>query len=208
MIATEGGTLRCNEQDAQSFLIRGNWFPKKADEAKAGAQLLKQAIDYRTEKYGQFPGFGANGLNAHPPKFYAEATTFVGLPIQLNKRIIPALKCVESALIAEGLDRKYKPSGLSGIRFSNTYRGVEISNHVYGIAIDIDPSRNSCCGCVAPWPDHPLCKKKGTPYDRMAMPRSWVETFERYGFYWLGHDALQDTMHFEFLGDPDKILSK
>ena len=27
-----------------------------------------------------------------------------------------------------------------------------------------------------------------------------------YGFYWLGHDALEDTMHFEFLGDPEQIL--
>jgi len=206
-ISFEGKTHLCNEQEAQAFLIRGNWFPKKAEEAKAGAALLKQAIDYRTEKYGQFPGFGSPSLNAHPPKFYAEATSFLGLPIQLNKRVIPALKCVEAALTTSGLEKTYKPSGLSGIRFSNTYRGVEISNHVYGIAIDIDPSRNSCCGCVAPWPNHPLCKKKGTPYDRMAMPRSWVEVFERYGFYWLGHDALQDTMHFEFLGDPDKIFA-
>ena len=39
----------------------------------------------------------------------------------------------------------------------------------------------------------------------MAMPKSWVAIFERFGFYWLGHDVLQDTMHFEFLGDPGKI---
>jgi len=34
------------------------------------------------------------------------------------------------------------------------------------------------------------------------MPYCWVEVFESYGFYWLGRDKLQDTMHFEFLGDP------
>jgi hypothetical protein len=33
-----------------------------------------------------------------------------------------------------------------------------------------------------------------------------VDTFERFGFYWLGNDVLEDTMHFEFLGDPDKII--
>jgi hypothetical protein len=38
----------------------------------------------------------------------------------------------------------------------------------------------------------------------MAMPECWVTAFERYGFYWLGHDELKDTMHFEFLGDPSK----
>ena len=40
----------------------------------------------------------------------------------------------------------------------------------------------------------------------MAMPECWVHAFERFGFYWLGHDVLQDTMHFEFLGDPDRIV--
>ena len=96
---------------------------------------------------------------------------------------------------------------MGGIRYKNTYRGVEVSNHVYGIAIDIEPDRNSCCGCVAPWPNHPLCKAKDkTVWERMAMPKSWVDVFERYGFYWLGHDVLMDTMHFEFLGDPDRIF--
>ena len=73
--------------------------------------------------------------------------------------------------------------------------------------IDIEPDRNTCCGCVAPWTDHPLCQRRvQSIYDRMAMPKSWVAIFERFGFYWLGHDVLQDTMHFEFLGDPDKIV--
>ena len=37
------------------------------------------------------------------------------------------------------------------------------------------------------------------------MPACWVKAFERFGFYWLGRDELEDTMHFEFLGDPAKI---
>jgi hypothetical protein len=32
-----------------------------------------------------------------------------------------------------------------------------------------------------------------------------VRQFERFGWYWLGRDTLQDTMHFEFLGDPTQI---
>jgi hypothetical protein len=47
-----------------------------------------------------------------------------------------------------------------------------------------------------------------TVYERMEMPACWVSTFERYGFYWLGNDALMDMMHFEFLGDPDAILAR
>ena len=210
-ITTDAGTMACREQAAQSFLIRGNWFPRTSDaeKQKEGRKLLEDSIKYRTEKYGYFEGFGSPKANAHPPKFYAKSTTFMGMSVQVNERIIPALKCVEAALRAGPAGNEYKPRAMGGIRFHNTYRGVEISNHVYGIAVDIEPDRNTCCGCVAPWPDHPLCKAKGkTVWERMAMPKSWVDTFERFGFYWLGHDVLQDTMHFEFLGDPDLVLGK
>jgi hypothetical protein len=207
-ITTDTGTMACREQAAQTFLIRGNWFPRTSDaeKQKEGRKLLEDAIKYRTEKYGYFEGFGSPKANPHPPKHYAKSTTFMGMSVQVHERIIPALKCVESALKGTAAGAEYKPRAMGGIRFHNTYRGVEISNHVYGIAVDIEPDRNSCCGCVAPWPDHPLCKAKNkTVWERMAMPKSWVEAFERFGFYWLGHDVLQDTMHFEFLGDPDKV---
>ncbi|OJY15308.1 MAG: hypothetical protein BGO98_23030 [Myxococcales bacterium 68-20] len=204
----DGKTATCREQSAQSFLIRGNWFPRTndAEKLKEGRKLLEQAIKYRTEKYGYFEGYGNPKANRHPPKYYAKSTSFMGLSVQVHSKIIPALKCVEAALKASPAGDEYKPRTMGGIRFHNTYRGVEISNHVYGIAVDIEPDKNTCCGCVAPWNTHPLCKQKDkTVWERMAMPRSWVEAFEKYGFYWLGHDTLQDTMHFEFLGDPDKI---
>jgi hypothetical protein len=205
---SDGTTFGCREQAAQSFLIRSSWFPRTSDaeKLKEGRKLLEEAIKYRTTKYGYFEGFGSPKSNPHAPRHYAKSMTFMGMSVQVHERIIPALKCVEAALKASPAGGEYKPRAMGGIRFKNTYRGVEISNHVYGIAVDIEPDRNSCCGCVAPWPDHPLCKaKKKTIWERMAMPKSWVDTFERFGFYWLGHDVLQDTMHFEFLGDPDKI---
>ncbi len=198
---------KCREQSAQSFLIRGNWFPETTDSValRKGKELQAQAIRYRTETYGFFPGFGKREWNAKHPSKFVKSTTFMGLPLDVHERIIPALRCVERALKQRPDLLTYKPVGLSGLRSKNTYRGGEVSNHVYGIAVDIDPHLNTCCGCVGKWARHPLCKVKGTPYDRMAMPRGWVEVFERYGFYWLGHDSLQDTMHFEFLGDPDRI---
>ena len=43
--------------------------------------------------------------------------------------------------------------------------------------------------------------RKETP---TALPKCWIDAFEHYGFYWLGRDPdLRDTMHFEFLGDPE-----
>jgi hypothetical protein len=206
-VGADGKEHKCLEQKAQDFLIRKNWFPANAspDDAKAAKAMFQQSIDFRTKNYGRFPGFGSAKDNKKSPAQNAKATTFFGSPIQINERVIPALKCVEAALLAGKLD-SYKPSALSGLRLKNSYRGSEVSNHVYGIAVDVDPNQNTCCSCVAPWPDHPLCKKKVTSvFERMKMPRAWVIVFERYGFYWLGHDVLQDTMHFEFLGDPDKI---
>jgi len=195
---------RCVEQAPQPFLVRGNWF-------KSGPslpQMLQQAIKYRTEKYGYFHGFGKPEWNAHAPGHYAVATTFMGLPIQVNKRVVAALHCAEQALVATGATKAYKPRGIGGIRFHNTYRGGEVSNHVYGIAMDMDSEENTCCGCVGKWAKHPLCNKKvASVYERTKVPPIWVGVMERYGWYWLGNDVLQDTMHFEFLGDPDKIVA-
>ena len=204
-ISVDGALVRCREQAAQPFLVRGNWFKKGTDSNKA----LAEAIRYRTEKYGYFPGYGSPRDNTHPPRFYAEPVKFMGMTVTVNQKVGLALRCVEAALNATPAKDEYHPHSIGGIRFANTYRGSEISNHVYGIAIDIEPDRNTCCGCVAPWTEHPLCQRRvSSIYERMAMPKSWVAIFERFGFYWLGHDVLQDTMHFEFLGDPEKILDR
>jgi hypothetical protein len=200
----DGKDHACLEQRAQDFLIRSNWFTHGAD----GAAMFQKSLKYRTEHYGYFAGFGRAEWNATTPKQNAVAATFMGMPIQINKRVVPALACVEKALMAGAAHNDYHPRGIGGIRFHNTYHGGEVSNHVYGIAMDMDSDVNTCCGCVGSWPSHPLCQKQvSSIYERARVTASWVEVFERYGWYWLGHDVLQDTMHFEFLGDPDKILA-
>ncbi len=189
----------CNEQKPQDFLIRGNFL-----HAPGGNQ---RAIQYRTDTYGWFKGFGQAGADAKPPSAYVVTTSFMGLPVRMHRKVVPALACVEEEIRRSCAEHPYTAHALAGIRFRNTYRGGEVTNHIYGIAIDIDPSINTCCGCVPPWNDAPRCHRPAkTEYDRMEMPECWVHAFERYGFYWLGHDVLQDTMHFEFLGDPDRIL--
>jgi hypothetical protein len=190
----------CNEQPPQDFLVRGNFL-------RGGTAAVQRAIQYRTDTYGYFQGFGHAPSDAQPPSHFVVDTTFMDLPVRMHRKVVPALKCVEEEIRRSCADHPYKAHALAGIRFRNTYRGGEVTNHIYGIAIDIDPSINTCCGCVKPWSDSPVCQKPAkTEYDRMAMPECWVHAFERYGFYWLGHDVLRDTMHFEFLGDPDRIL--
>lgn len=201
----------CNEQQPQDFLVRGNWQVKASmtpEERRERRATAERAIRYRTEQYGYFTGFGQPEWNAHEPMFYARGIRLFGLPVRVNERVIPALRCAEAAIAANCTATPYTPHRLSGIRDRNTYHNGEVSNHVYGIALDIDPDTNTCCHCVAEWREHPLCQREvSSIFERMSMPECWVNQFERFGFYWLGHDQLQDTMHFEFLGDPDHILA-
>jgi len=209
--APDAAPVRCNEQTPHDFLIRGNWQVRgrmTPDERTARRDVHQRAIRFRTENYGFFPGFGQRGWNANSPMENSAWTTFFGLRVRLNRRVLPAVACVEAEIRSACTATPYTPVRLSGIRDRNTYHNGEISNHVYGIAIDIDPNRNTCCGCVAPWNEHPLCRRDvDSIYDRMAMPECWVHAFEKYGFYWLGNDQLRDTMHFEFLSDPDRIVA-
>ncbi len=208
--AAEPGPVACNEQQPQDFLVRGSWLTKArmpAEEIRARRAVHEHAVRYRTEQYGRFPGFGEAEWNPRPPSSYARGVRVFGLPVRLNERIIPAVRCAEQAVLANCSEHPYTPHRLSGIRDRNTYHNGEVSNHVFGIALDIDPDLNTCCHCVAHWAEVPLCRVEvDSIFERMAMPECWVNQFERFGFYWLGHDTLEDTMHFEFLGDPDHIV--
>lgn len=192
----------CRVQKPQAFLQRSSFV---VGGMLDGAKQSK-AARWLTERYGNVDDTLTvrwNGENAHA---HAKTVRFMGLPISVHEKIAPALSCVEKRIkkSCRGAS-SYTPKAIGGFRGANTYRGGEISNHLFGIAIDIDPDRNPCCGCVDPWPSHPMCKVKKTAEERSALPACWIKSFERFGFYWLGRDELEDTMHFEFLGDPDRI---
>ncbi len=192
----------CNPQKAFQYLIRSSYIPVKTKK-----QEHEKALKWRTTQYGYVKGFGEASWNSKLAKDEVVATTVFGLPVSVHKKVVPAIKCAEAEIKATCGSTPYTPHVLSGIRDKNTYRAGEVTNHLYGIALDIDPLLNSCCGCVKKWQASPLCKKKAkTIWERMSMPKCWVDAFEKYGFYWLGHDALMDTMHFEFLADPDQIM--
>ena len=182
-------------------------------------------LRFRTENYGYVDGAGSRSWNRQSPRRLSVRTTFMGKRVRLNRDVAMVLLCVERELVARCAtctpDERYPnecngtkpfpyaPRRLSGLRLRNTYRGSEVSNHLYGIALDVDPDRNTCCGCVGKWRRHPLCLRRLPTHERMVMPMCWVPIFREYGFHWLGHDAdrLHDTMHFEFLGDPQRIRS-
>jgi hypothetical protein len=201
-------TSACNEQVAQAFLVDAHFNGRSlatAEQVHEWKAAVARSIRYRTEQYGYFTGFGSSDWNSKSLRSQIRLTRFFGLAVRLHEKIIPALRCVEQALREECTEYPYQPHALSGVRTKNTYFDGDASNHVYGIAIDIDPIENPCCNCVEPWSLNPRCRGKKTDFERMAMPACWIPVFERFGFYWLGHDQLKDTMHFEFLGDADKI---
>jgi hypothetical protein len=189
-------------QKPQAFLERRNFMHGgQLDLRKHGV-----AMRYLVERYGNVDDDATTRWNPQSSHASARTVHFMGMPLSVHARIAPALAAVEKriAKTCTGGSR-YTAKAVGGFRSQNTYRGVEISNHLLGIAIDIDPDRNPCCACVDPWPSNPICKNAGTVYQRTALPKCWINAFERFGFDWLGHDKLEDTMHFEFLGDPDKI---
>jgi hypothetical protein len=199
-----GGSGQCRVQPAQSFLKRDSYVKN----GQLQGPQHRKAIRFRVERYGHIEGLGYEELNPRTAYSQAISVRFMGVSVFVHAKIAPALRCVERRIrktCTHGRDW-YVPSAVGGFRTENSYRGEEISNHLFGIAIDIDPEKNPCCGCVQPWPDHPACKgPASTVYERTALPRCWVHAFERYGFYWLGRDKeLRDTMHFEFLADPDR----
>jgi hypothetical protein len=187
-------------QAPQKFLERRSYL--------LGGQLDQRrhaiALRYLVEHYGHADDDATMRFGGQPARTQAKTVHFMGLPISVHARIAPALAAVEKRIVRT-CGGRYTPRAIGGFRAANTYRGTEVSNHLLGIAIDIDPDRNPCCGCVDPWPTNPICKKPGTAFKRTALPRCWIQSFERFGFDWLGHDTLEDTMHFEFLGDPDHI---
>lgn len=189
-------------QKPQSFLERRSFMHGRVlDMRKHGV-----AMRYLVERYGNVDDDTTTRWNPQSAKDQAKTVQFMGMPISIHAKIAPALAAVEKRIGKQCTGKaRYSPRAIGGFRNHNTYRGVEISNHMLGIAIDIDPEKNPCCGCVDPWPTNPICKNTGPVYKRTALSKCWISAFERFGFDWLGHDILEDTMHFEFLGDPDRI---
>lgn len=189
-------------QKPQTFLERRSFMHGRSLDMKKHAIAMR----YLVERYGNIDDENTTRWNPQSAHASAKTVTFQGMPISMHAKVAPALAAVDKRINKQCTGKaRYTARAIGGFRSHNTYRGVEFSNHLLGIAIDIDPDRNPCCGCVDPWPSNPICKNAGPVFKRTTLTKCWITSFERFGFDWLGHDRLEDTMHFEFLGDPDRI---
>ncbi len=148
---------KCRVQRPQVFLERPSYVRNGAIVGDAHAK----AIRYRVANYGFINGMGQEGINRTSAESMAARTEFFGHAIRVNRRIVPALQCVEERIEHQCTKPRdaYYPKNIGGMRVSNTIRGGEISNHLFGIAIDIDPDRNPCCHCVGDWKKDPEMRK-------------------------------------------------
>lgn len=194
-----------------------NFWLKEKDEKKV-QKYLEELHKFRSSNYGRVPGEPETyPYNVNPVTKYLKETTFLNLKVKLHERIIPALKCVEEEILksCQVDGNAYIPKIVSGFRTNASYKRV-ISNHQFGMAIDFDPLNdhgkfdgNPCCGpsCESKWRTHPICNNHDTshsdPYNVAKVNPCWVKSFEKYGFHWLINFRMHDTMHFEYLADPN-----
>lgn len=122
-------------------------------------------------------------------------TRFFGQSVTVHQKVAPCLEAVERDLRDEGTTYR--------VRKVSSYRAEREDRlywyHPYGAAIDINPDTNPQCLRNGSGVDPLKRCSLDKPYD---IPREWVETFERYGFYWGGNfGTTPDYMHFEWHGE-------
>src|ERR1700709_816212 len=102
----------CPVQKAQNFLIRSSFVKHGALDEAAHAR----AVRYRAEQYGSVEGLGLERYNAKKAYSNAVVVHFMGLPVQVHKKIAPALRCVEHFIrrTCTGTGERYTPRALGG----------------------------------------------------------------------------------------------
>jgi len=103
--------------------------------------------------------------------------------VRCNRALIPQLRGALAEVEREGLSQLLPTSDYAGCysaRFLNRNPETGISHHAWGVALDVNVSKN-------PYGE--------TPHQDPRV----VAIFERWGFTWGGDWILPDGMHFEFV---------
>ena len=115
---------------------------------------------------------------------------FLGRPIVVHERALPAFAAVEKrlqALLAVKPELKAQVLPLGGTFVARKIAGTDrASAHSWGIAIDVNPARSDYWR----W-------RRGTGWQH-GPAQAIVDAFEAEGFIWGGRWYHFDTMHFEY----------
>jgi hypothetical protein len=106
--------------------------------------------------------------------------------VQCNRALIPQLRGALEQVEREGLAHLIDPADYAGCyssRFVNRNPEAGISHHAWGVAVDINASRNPF---------------GATPHQDPRI----VAIFQQWGFTWGGQWLVPDGMHFEFVSFP------
>lgn len=131
--------------------------------------------------------YGPGGSGAKPN---IVDSTFMGLPVKMNKKVVGCLKAVEDEIKAKNIN--YKVDQVASWRESDGQVGMS-SYHMYGAAIDINWGNDIYTGRNPYVPDG-----SARPYD---IPQAYIDAFRNHGWSWGGAwSSPKDYMHFEFNG--------
>lgn len=124
-------------------------------------------------------------------------TTFLEQKISVSPLVLPYLKEAESRIKAAGIDYKLNPA--AGGCQCYSHRGMrkidgsfsdKLSNHSWGIALDINPGA------------HPFGQKWEDNHNTNKVPMEIVKIMEDCGFHWGNDFSNADPMHFELAVNP------
>lgn len=134
-----------------------------------------------------------------------KTTFFLGLKTMVHREILEDLAAVEERILEAA---EADPAVAAFIRSLATvegynYRRVDgtesLSNHAYGIAVDLIPQSYRGRQVYWRWAENAGVDWYELPQDdRFQIPSAVVEAFERHGFVWGGKWHFFDTMHFEY----------
>lgn len=111
---------------------------------------------------------------------------FLGGSVTIRREFAPSLQRIDAAWRARGGDAGfYNVTSVGGYNCRKIAGSNRWSNHAYGVAIDINPSRN------------PHTRPGSSNYGATDMPAAFVNLFRSEGWGWGGNwNSSKDTMHY------------
>lgn len=161
------------------------------------ADGIEYRRQYRRDDLRQI--FGTPGSPEFAKKLVV--TRVLDQRVRVHRKVAACLEAVERERVAKGIsyavDTTDPLGGIGGYRGRDGQLG-ESSYHVYGAAVDMNPSQNPHCregGAVDP---RNRCDTD-QPY---TVPDELVQIFKNHGFSWGGNwRRNKDYMHFEWHGE-------